>query len=79
MDFYHNEWEWDWVLQTTDFIDKFGITRHLARHYLYEIMVRQEHWLFRVKVFNKAYYMKRTDEAMKGIENYRYTGIKIEK
>lgn len=58
--FYNEKWEEEGVYQTTDFVDVFNISRHLARHYLYEILTLQEHKVFRIKKHNKSYYIKRT-------------------
>jgi len=58
--FYNEEWVEDGVYQTTDFVDVFSISRHLARHYLYEILTLQEHKVFRYKKHNKSYYIKRS-------------------
>ena len=68
--FYNEEWVEDGVYQTTDFVEKFGISRHLAGHYLYKVMTLQEHLLFRYKKHNKSYYIKRTCKYMvPGYEN----------
>jgi len=58
--FYNEEWLEDGVYQTTDFVDVFGISRHLARHYLYEVLTLNEHKVFRIKKHNKSYYIKRS-------------------
>ncbi|HOJ97294.1 MAG TPA: hypothetical protein PK024_10720 [Methanospirillum sp.] len=76
--FIEEEWDERNVYMTTDFVDKFNITRHLSRHYLYDIFTRKERMLFRVKFYNKAYYFKRTPQNVKEINEYRYIGIKIE-
>lgn len=60
--FFENEWVDRGVYQTTDFVDVFNISRHLARHYLYEILTLQEHKVFRIKKHNKSYYIKNTCE-----------------
>ena len=58
--FYNEQWVENGVYQTTDFVDVFNISRHLARHYLYEILTLQEHKVFRIKKHNKSYYIKQT-------------------
>jgi hypothetical protein len=58
--FYNEEWVDRGVYQTTDFVGIFGISRHLARHYLYEIFTLNEHKLFRYKKHNKSYYIKQS-------------------
>ena len=70
VDFLNTEWLDDHYYMTTDFTDRFNISRHLARHYLYEILTLQEHRLFRVKKYNKAYYIERdvNDELLKMAE-----------
>ena len=57
--YFENDWLDRGVYQTTDFVDVFNISRHLARHYLYEILTLQEHKVFRIKKHNKSYYIKR--------------------
>jgi hypothetical protein len=76
--FIDNEWDDCMVYWTTDFVDLFGISRHLARHYLFDVFVRKERRLFRAKSYNKAYYFKATDINKEEVEEWRYTGIKIE-
>lgn len=76
--FINNEWDDKEVYMTTDFIDRFGISRHLARHYLFDVFTRNEKLLFRVKQYNKAYYFKRIPERVKEVNAYKFTRIKIE-
>lgn len=69
MKFYDEKWEVDGVYQTTDFVDVFNISRHLARHYLYEILTLQEHKVFRIKKHNKSYYIHRDCKYVVPSEN----------
>ncbi len=76
--FIKDDWDDKEVYMTTDFVDKFNISRHLARHYLYDVFTRNEKVLFRVKRYNKAYYFKRTPERIKEVNSYRFTRIEID-
>ena len=89
--FYNEEWIENGVYQTTDFVGIFGISRHLARHYLYEILTLNEHKVFRYKKHNKSYYIKRSCkytvpgyvnsrdvvDAYSQAEQFRKDGLKI--
>lgn len=78
IEFYNNEWDENKGYYTTDFTDKFGISRHLARHYLFKIMVVREKLLFRIKEFNKATYFKRTDENLAKMKSVMHKGAVLE-
>ena len=58
--FYNEEWHDNDVYQTVDFTDIFGISRHLAQHYLFKVLTLNEHKVFRYKKHNKSYYIKRS-------------------
>lgn len=89
--FFENDWDVRGVYQTTDFVDVFNISRHLARHYLYEILTLQERKLFRIKKHNKSYYINReckytmseypngeaVQDAFTQAEQFRKDGCKI--
>lgn len=55
-DYFENQWKTDFMYLPNDFIDMFGINRHLSGYYLMK-MVR-EGKLFRIKYCNKTYYRK---------------------
>jgi len=78
MEFFENDWKNNEVYFTTDFTDRYNITRHLARHYLFDILVRKEKVCFRVKRYNKSYYFKKTKDNMRLIGSLTYGGIVIE-
>lgn len=91
MKYFDEQWVEHGVYQTTDFVDVFGISRHLARHYLYEILTLQEHKVYRIKKHNKSYYIKQTCkymmpdypndkaviDAISQAEQFRKDGLKI--
>lgn len=90
--FIDNDWNMRGVYQSTDFIDMFNLTRHLATHYLYKVFTLNEHRLFRVKKHNKSYYIKRecpftledyinnekgVVDAISQVEQFKRDGVKI--
>jgi hypothetical protein len=78
MDFFDKTWKENEVYFTTDFTERFNISRHLVRHYLFDIMVRNEKVLFRVKRYNKSYYFMKTYDNMRLIGSLKYGGIIME-
>ena len=91
MKYFDEQWVEHGGYQTPDFVDVFGISRHLARHYLYEILTLQEHKVYRIKKHNKSYYIKQTCkymmpdypndkaviDAISQAEQFRKDGLKI--
>jgi len=89
--YFEEEWIDRGVYQSTDFITRFDISRHLATHYLYKVMTLNEHLLFRIKKHNKSYYIKRGCEfvlkdydngesvvdAITQADQFRKDGVKI--
>lgn len=78
MEFTTNEWNPDMVYTTGDFVKKYKITRHLARYYLFDKLVRQEKLLFRVMFYNKSYFIKRTPENIDMMSEFVWMGVKID-
>lgn len=64
INYYENDWIDRGVYQTTDFVNIFGISRHLAGFYLHKVLTLQEHKTFRIKKHNKSYYIRRNLEYM---------------
>lgn len=62
MEFVQNNWKENEVYTTSDFTKRFGITRHLARYYLFDKLTREDKLLFRTMLFNKSSFMKRTPQ-----------------
>lgn len=74
-DFYESRWEDRGMYTPSDFINEFGINRHLARYYLM-IMVYSKQ-LFRVKYSNKTFYGKRIPENIDKFKEYVWMGVEV--
>ena len=77
---YHWFFEWDenYMYLTSDFTDIFGISRHLSRHYLLNILTYNEHKVFRIIISNTGYYMRRTNFDVEQMKRYAdYNLVKL--
>lgn len=77
---YHWFFEWDenFMYLTSDFTDVFGISRHLSRHYLLNILTYNEAKVFRIIISNTGYYMKRTNFDVEQMSRYaKYKLVKM--
>ena len=70
MDFVQNHWKENEVYTTSDFTKRFGITRHLARYYLFDKLTREDKLLFRTMLFNKSSFMKRTEQNIEMMSDF---------
>ena len=73
--FFETQWQSDYCYSPSDFIKLFGITRHLARYYLMDLVYEKK--LFRIKYGNKTYYALREDEIMGKFKEYVWIGVEI--
>lgn len=60
--FVETDWNTEYMYTPSDFIEMFGITRHLSRYYLMDLVYEKK--LYRVKYLNKTWYDKVNDEQM---------------
>lgn len=74
-DFVENEWDDDYMYTPSDFIVKFGITRHLSRYYLMDLVY--QHVLFRVKYANKTFYGKHDDVWISKFREFTWMGVEV--
>lgn len=68
--FVDQQWKENEVYTTSDFTKRFGITRHLARYYLFDKLTREDKVLFRTMLFNKSSFMKRTSENIELMSDF---------
>lgn len=73
--FFENQWHPNYCYSPSDFIKIFGVTRHLARYYLMDMVYEKK--LFRVKYGNKTYYALRKDYIMNRFKEYIWIGVEV--
>lgn len=73
--FWFNEWNDDLIYFTTDFTDKFAITRHLSRHYLLDVLTYEEAKCVRAMISNRGYYLRRTPFNTEQLQRYTKAGL----
>ena len=74
-EFYECDWNSQHMYNPSDFTKIFGITRHLARYYLMNLV--REHRLFRVKYENKTFYGKAEPFAISRFNEYIWIGVEV--
>lgn len=74
-EFYDTKWTERSMYTPSDFINEFGINRHLARYYL--MLMVYEKKLFRVKYSNKTFYAKRNPDLVDRFKEYIWMGVEV--
>lgn len=74
-EFYESKWDSNYMYTPSDFIDEFGINRHLARYYLMDMVYEKK--LFRVKYANKTFYGKRSTNAIDKFKEFVWMGVEV--
>jgi hypothetical protein len=74
-DFYESTWNAAYMYTPSDFIDQFGINRHLARYYLMDMVYEKK--LFRVKYANKTFYGKRISNTIDRFKEFVWMGVEV--
>lgn len=73
--FFNTEWDTNMMYTPSDFIDKFGINRHLARYHLMNLVYGKI--LFRVKYTNKTFYGNRDAESIDAFKQRIWMGAEV--
>lgn len=73
--FIDEEWDSNYMYTPSDFIEKFGITRHLSRYYLMDLVYERK--LYRVKYANKTWYDKVDDSWQSRFKEYIWMGVEV--
>lgn len=74
-EFYTETWQSEEMYTPSDFINYFGINRHLARYYLMNMLYERK--LFRVKYSNKTFYGKYDLGLIDRFKEFTWIGVEI--
>ena len=74
-DFYDKEWNANFMYTPSDFIEKFGINRHLARYYLMAMLYDSK--VFRVKYSNKTFYGLYDLKLIDRFKEFIWMGVEV--
>ncbi len=74
-EFYDQQWKDQEMYTPSDFINYFGINRHLARYYLMNMLYERK--LFRVKYSNKTFYGKYDLKTIDRFKEFTWMGVEI--